>query len=101
MTDHANFVGVDPQPLRDTGLETIDELAWFMDRQLVARPEASRGKKFDRVVMLCWCCVLGVDQHISDCECSFGVAFVWHFLMLVGNLGCVLDLDSLGIESRA
>src|SRR5439155_21346447 len=37
---HVNLVCVDAEPLRNAGLEAIDELARLMDRDLVAGPDA-------------------------------------------------------------
>ena len=59
--DNPDLTGLDAKLGCEPVFDPVDILAWFMDRQLRAIPNALGRKQFDRVVMLSRSRIAGVD----------------------------------------
>jgi hypothetical protein len=78
-----HILGIDAELMGDAVFQPVDELARLVDDQLVVVPDAGRGEKLDRIVVLCRRRIFGVDLHRRSGESAFGVANRWILVAFV------------------
>jgi hypothetical protein len=68
------FIGIRRNPSGNAVLQSIDKLAWLMDRKRIIHPGARGCEQLDRVVVLRRRGVFDIDGHFGAIKSSFDIA---------------------------